>query len=80
MRREWCAVMSAASEVSLAIKDSDAALIRAIGLLSIEVKPGMDRDMDALKEALDLIIEVQRDLRGIKGYLEVDGFLGAAAE
>ena len=69
--------MTAAIEIAEAVKDSDARLIRAIGLLSIEVKPGMGRDIATLEEVRDLMIEVQRDLRGIKSYLEIDGFLPA---
>jgi hypothetical protein len=70
-------VSDAAIEVEGAVKDSSAALVRAIGLLSIEIKPGMDRNSETLEEVRDLIIEVQRDLCGIKGYLEDAGLLRA---
>lgn len=62
-------------EVTEAVTDSDRALVRAIGLLAAEAKPGMDRNPLALQEALDLVIEARRDLGSIRDALQAAGIV-----
>lgn len=52
-----------------ALDDMEQGITRAIGLLAIEIKPGMDTDLDALAEARDLAIEVQRDVVNVRRTL-----------
>jgi hypothetical protein len=69
------------SEVAEAIADSDQDLLRAIGLLSVEIKPGLEIERVTLEEARDLIIEVRRSLRhGIKGALEMAGVIASNSD
>jgi hypothetical protein len=69
------------SEIAEAIECDDDRLLRAIGLLSVEIKPGMGgASPDDLAVVRDLLIEVQRSLRwGIK-YRLIDAGVLASTE
>lgn len=76
---EACAPVS---EVAESIEEDDRTLLRAIGLLSVEIKPGMGgASPDDLAAVRDLLIEVQRSLRwGIRQRLIDAGIIADAAK